>query len=74
MSDGRTEWPSLRNASSTFVDNWLEGQLSLLFMVLPINIHEVWSAISGYFLQVRPYETSASLVLGQVKITKHNNF
>ena len=26
-------------------------------MVLPINIHEVWSAISGYFLQVWLYET-----------------
>jgi hypothetical protein len=43
--------------AALFVDDWWEHEVSPLFMILPINIHDVWSAISEYFLQVWPYET-----------------
>jgi hypothetical protein len=35
-----------------FAYDWWEDQVYPLFMILPINIHDFWLAISGYFLQI----------------------
>jgi hypothetical protein len=55
------------------------GRTKHLFTILPINIHDFWSAISGYLFQIWRYETlsaSSRNLLGRffVAIEPYNIF